>query len=87
VSDHVAAVGIVTCTVYPERLSSTVGGVVCLRCVAAMSSGSSAGWAKAFDERYGRDYYYNHELNITQWDIPEGYQVLFNRSLSIIFTV
>jgi hypothetical protein len=55
--------------------------------VAAMSSGSSAGWAKAFDERYGRDYYYNHELNITQWDIPEGYQVLFNRSLSIIFTV
>jgi hypothetical protein len=40
-----------------------------LQCVAM----SNSGWAKAFDERYGRDYFYNHQLGITQWERPEGY--------------
>jgi hypothetical protein len=31
------------------------------------------GWAKAYDEKYQREYYYNHHLGVSQWERPEGY--------------
>lgn len=35
--------------------------------------GSQGSWAKAYDERYQREYYYNHHLGVSQWERPEGY--------------
>ena len=35
--------------------------------------GSQGSWAKAYDEKYQREYFYNHHLGVSQWERPEGY--------------